>query len=229
MTESRPPAGGGSQADGEPWRGTPLPRGRHLIGPDEVRSSQRERLLRAMLECVGSRGYGATTVPQVVALARVGKSAFYEFFDNKLGCFLALCDEEAKDLSRSVSTAAQAPTWRAATAQGTEAYLRWWQERPAFSSAYLVELPFAGPAAIEQRDRRNEPYRHMYRDLGRRARIEEPRLPPMPVRAPDILVAGMLDVIAGEVKAGRGPDLASLAPELTSTTIAMLTGELPAP
>lgn len=205
-----------------------MPRGRHLIAPDEVKSSQRQRLLRAMLECVGAHGYGTTTVPQVVALARVAKSSFYEFFENKLGCFLALCDEEAKDLSRSVSVAAQAPNWRVATAQGTEAYLRWWQDRPAFSSAYLVELPFAGPAAIEQRDRRNEPYRRMYRDLGRRARIEEAGLPPMPARAPDVLVAGILDVVASEVKCGRGHGLASLAPDLTSTTIAMLTGELPA-
>src|SRR2546422_355315 len=33
-----------------------------------------------MLECVGRDGYEATTVPQVVATARVSRNSFYEFF-----------------------------------------------------------------------------------------------------------------------------------------------------
>ena len=33
------------------------------------RESQRARIVRAMLECVGREGYEATTVPQVVATA----------------------------------------------------------------------------------------------------------------------------------------------------------------
>jgi AcrR family transcriptional regulator len=190
-----------------------------------VKSSQRERLLRAMLECVSTCGYAATTVPQVVAAARVAKNAFYEFFDDKLNCFLELCDEEAADLFRVASTGPAAPNWRLRAAQRTEAYLRWWQERPAFSRAYLVELPFAGPPAIEQRERQSEPYRRMYRAVARRARAEEPHLPPMPARAPDILVAGIVDVVARDVRSGRTDSLVARAPELTSATLAILSGE----
>ena len=76
----------------------PLPRGHHGLTPEEVRSSQRERLLRAMLASVAERGYAATTVPQVVADARVSRNSFYALFQDKEGCFIALCDEEAADL-----------------------------------------------------------------------------------------------------------------------------------
>lgn len=194
-----------------------------------VKSSQRERLLRAMLECVSTQGYAGTTVPQVVAAARVAKNSFYEFFDDKLHCFLELCDEEAEDLFRVASTGLSAPNWRARAAQGTEAYLRWWQERPAFSRAYLVELPFAGPEAIEQRERQSEPYRKLYRAVARRARIEEPQLPPIPDSAPDVLVAGITDVVAREVRAGRTETLVTLADSLTCATIAILSGAPAAP
>ena len=56
--------------------GEPLPRGRHKLGAEAVRASQRERLIRAMLETVAERGYEATTVPEVVARARVSRNAF---------------------------------------------------------------------------------------------------------------------------------------------------------
>jgi AcrR family transcriptional regulator len=215
--------------DAQEWRGTPLPRGRHALSRRDVRNSQRERLLRAMLECVGAQGYAATTVPQVVAAARVAKNSFYEFFDDKLSCFLELCDQEAEHLFRVASIGPPAPSWRIRAAHRTEAYLRWWQERPAFSRAYLVELPFAGPEAIEQRERQSEPYRRMYRAVGRRARIEEPHLRPLPAKAPDILVAGIVDAVAREVRGGRTATLVKLAGPLTSVTIAILSGEPPPP
>ncbi len=178
-----------------------------------------------MLECVSTQGYAGTTVPQVVAAARVAKNSFYEFFDDKLQCFLELCDREAEDLFRVASTGLSAPNWRARVAQGNEAYLGWWQERPSFSRAYLVELPFAGPEAIDQRERQSEPYRRLYRAVARQARIEEPHLPPVPGSAPDILVAGITDVVAREVRAGRTETLVTLADSLTRATIAILSGE----
>ena len=82
------------------WRGEPLPRGRHKLAAEAVRNSQRARIVRAMLECVGRDGYEATTVPQVVATARVSRNAFYEFFADKADCFIAACDEAAQELLR---------------------------------------------------------------------------------------------------------------------------------
>jgi AcrR family transcriptional regulator len=53
---------------------------------------QRTRLYGAMIESVAQRGYTATTVAHVIALAGVSRRAFYEQFANKEECFLATYD-----------------------------------------------------------------------------------------------------------------------------------------
>jgi AcrR family transcriptional regulator len=59
---------------------------------EEVASNQRARLYGAMIESVNQRGYPATTVAHVIALAGVSRRAFYEQFRNKEHCFLATYD-----------------------------------------------------------------------------------------------------------------------------------------
>ena len=123
------------------WVGEPLPRGRHKLDPDVVRASQRERLIRAILETVAEQGYEATTVPEVVARARVSRNAFYEFFADKTNCFIAACDEEASELLGVVLESASASSWTDALRQGTRAYLTWWAERPALPETAATSAP----------------------------------------------------------------------------------------
>src|SRR4030081_3803870 len=137
----------------EPWRGEPLPRGRHKLAQGTVRASQRERLLRAIVECVARNGFESTTVPMVVATARVSSNAFYEFFTDKTDCFLAACDTVASDLLAELVALTSEPDWIQATRKGMGVYLRWWQQRPAFARAYLLSLQSAGERAVEQRER----------------------------------------------------------------------------
>ena len=69
-----------------------LPHGPNGMGRDEVARNQRTRLFGAMIESVSRRGYHATTVAHVIALAGVSRRAFYEQFSNKEECFLATYD-----------------------------------------------------------------------------------------------------------------------------------------
>src|SRR5947209_14616197 len=110
------------------WTAEPLPRGRHKLSPAAVRESQRARIVRAMLECVGRDGYEATTVPEVVATARVSRNAFYEFFEDKADCFIAVCDETAQELLGELVELVSEPDWIQAMWRGTRRYLRWWQD-----------------------------------------------------------------------------------------------------
>jgi AcrR family transcriptional regulator len=187
-----------------------------------VKSSQRERLLRAMLDSVDRRGYHATTVSEVVAAARVSTNAFYEFFDDKLACFIALCDEEARGLLGAALEGVDAPTWRETLRRGVVAYLRWWQERPAFSRAYLLELPSAGAPAIEQRSRASQGFADLFNGLAQRARNEEPDLPEPPKLAAELLLVGLTDLVAREVREGRIDRLTEIAPDLEELIAALL-------
>jgi AcrR family transcriptional regulator len=69
-----------------------LPHGPHGLGREAVARHQRARLYGGMAESVYQRGYGATSVAHVIALAGVSRRAFYEQFSNKEDCFLATYD-----------------------------------------------------------------------------------------------------------------------------------------
>jgi AcrR family transcriptional regulator len=198
------------------WTPEPLPRGRHNLSVEQVRASQRARLLEAMLRCVGEKGYAATTVPDVVATARVSRNGFYALFEDKLDCFLTVCDELAAEILGELYAVAAEPDWRVALDKGMTRYLRWWQDRPAFSRAYLVELPSAGPRAWAQRDRRFKDFEVMFDALAARARAQDPSPAARSPLTTRLLVLAITELIAFEVREGRTHRLANLHGDLVA-------------
>jgi AcrR family transcriptional regulator len=205
--------------------GDRLPRGRHNLSREDVLASQRRRIVAAMLDCTADKGYAATTVTDVVSAASVSRNAFYELFDDKQGCFLAACDEAWGALLGALYAQAREPTWIDALKKGMRVYLTWWQEQPWMSDAYLLELPAAGRRAQEQRDRTYRDFARMFEALAARAREEQPELPPLRALAPRILVGGITELVAEEVRAGRLDRLHELEDELTGYVIATLADE----
>jgi AcrR family transcriptional regulator len=63
--------------------------GRHGLSAEEVRASQRDRIMRAMIETVGEHGYHGVRVADVVGRAGVSRKTFYELFGGKDDCFCA--------------------------------------------------------------------------------------------------------------------------------------------
>lgn len=206
-----------------PLAKSPLPRGRHSLSEEEVRASQRERLLEAIVESVGERGYAATAVPAVCSAAHVSRNAFYALFEDKADCFIAACDEHADDLLAVLFAHASAPTWREALRNGMGDYLRFWQERPAFTRAYFAETPAAGERAIERRDHNFAQFRLMFEGMAARARAEEEDLPPLGSLATRMLVLGTTELIGSEARAGRADRLVELHDDLIAHTEAVLT------
>jgi AcrR family transcriptional regulator len=67
---------------------------------------RRSRIANAALALFATRGYNATSVDEIVAAARVSKSAFYEYFTSKEDCFRVLLEQEGGALIHEVLTAA---------------------------------------------------------------------------------------------------------------------------
>lgn len=199
----------------------PLPRGRHGLAPEDVRASQHARLIAAMLKLVAEQGYAATSVAQIAAEARVSPNAFYDFFDNKVACFLAVCDDGGAELLAEM-TRAQHPDWRTAVRHGTETYLTWWRDRPELSHAYFLGLPLAGERAQAQRASMYERFRAMFDGVALRARAEEPGLPPFSPLAARVIVAGITDVVAEEVRQGRVARLTDLGDEISRMVVSLI-------
>src|SRR3954463_12165075 len=87
---------------------TPLPRGRHRLTREEVLQSQRGRMLEAMAHAVLEKGYVHTTVADVLTRARVSRETFYEHFDGKEDCFLAVYDLSVDLLIETIAAAVPA-------------------------------------------------------------------------------------------------------------------------
>ena len=106
----KPSAGGAAKTRGP---GAPTsPAGRRSLyrqlrpgpgrGREEVLANQRSRLRCATIELVAERGYDSTTVGDIVQLAGVSKTSFYEQFSGKDECFIATCDTALRAAASAV-------------------------------------------------------------------------------------------------------------------------------
>jgi AcrR family transcriptional regulator len=135
-------------------RTSALPRGRHAAPREVVWESQRGRLLAAMAEVVGTKGYGPVAVADAIARAGVSRKTFYEHFDNKEECFLAAYDAGVEAMLDAIDAAIRdaAPGGPVAIARaGTARYLETLAANPAFARTFLIEVLAAGPRALERR------------------------------------------------------------------------------
>jgi AcrR family transcriptional regulator len=145
----------------------------------------RQRLLRAMAQAVAEKGYVATSIADIVARARVSRSAFYACFPNKETCFLAGYSEEADRHFELIAAAANQPDWWDQLRAGVRAYVRELELNPRFAKSFLVEILTAGPTAIELRTVVHERYAGLMKDWYERApaALALPALPDQIYRA----------------------------------------------
>src|SRR4051812_3362907 len=129
-----------------------LPRGRHRLSRETVEGSQRERMLRAIVELVAAHGYARTTVGGIAAKAGVSRTTFYEQFEPKEDCFRAAYDAVAGQIVAAIGARASGiEDKREQLGAGIDAYLTWCADNPAAAATFIVEVHTAGPDALEQR------------------------------------------------------------------------------
>jgi AcrR family transcriptional regulator len=129
-----------------------IPAGRHTLLPDEVSARQRERLVRAMGQCVSEQGYTETTLADVVRVARTSRSAFYKHFADKEECFLETYRKMTEvRISESLKAAGDAPEWHEKLDVGIATYFRWMAEHPEVAITTVVEVHSAGRRALAAR------------------------------------------------------------------------------
>jgi AcrR family transcriptional regulator len=195
-----------------------------LTAPLLPRSSQRDRLLDGMARAAATRGYAATSVADVLALAGVSRRTFYEQFADKEDCFLA-----AYDSFVHVATKRAAVAYRAAArprdglAHGLAALLGALAAEPDFARLTVVEVLAAGPQAVARRDAL----------LRRFVRcIETTRTDVQGVVAPPEIVAqaiagGMYELVYARISQGPIERVPELADELLQFAFMLLGAERP--
>ena len=208
--------------EGLPHGGEPLPR-RHALSREDVRESQRGRLLCAALHIVAEKGYHAATIGDVVERAVVSRKTFYQHFQTKDECFLAAYDNAMKVLTEPfpafLESAAQGNDWRGPMQEGIQAFLQKLESQPDAARATFLELHSGGEyGQLWMAGRRL--FADMFRAVNVIAREQNPALP---VREPavfDLLVGGIGELIRGHLLAHGARGLTELRPVLNQAIFA---------
>lgn len=124
--------------------------GNHRQGA-HVSEMQRRRLLRAMVEVAGERGYERATVGQTCKRAGVSRRTFYDLFDDRDDCFLAALDHLEGRIGGEMSPALAEGRWCERVRGALTVLLELFDTEPAVARLCLIETLKAGTGVVERR------------------------------------------------------------------------------
>jgi AcrR family transcriptional regulator len=138
-----------------------------MRGADEDKSNFRQRLLDALEEGIAEDGYPRTTVADIVRRARTSRRTFYEHFDTREACFVALLTDANAEQVRQISAAVDATApWRNQVRQAIEAWISSGESRSSLMLSWIRDVPSLGAAARELQRDAMENFIEMVRMLG---------------------------------------------------------------
>ncbi len=177
--------------------------------------------MRAVISAVADKGYRATTITDIVERARVSRTVMYREFDGKQDCFLAAIETGRELITAHIAQAmAEVTDGSLETVLRTisRAYLQRCAQEPDHTRAWMLELPAAGQAGIELRDRYLDGFAALMKEIDVHYGSGQER--------PDghyvALVGGITELVGREVRAGTQSNLPHLEDTLTEATVAML-------
>lgn len=125
-----------------------------------VAEMQRRRLLLAFTEVLAESGLEGAGVGRVCKRAGVSRRTFYDLFEDREACFLAVLASAVERISGRVLAAytqkartQRAHGWRERTRNALIVLLELFDEDPALARVCLIETLKAGPAVSEYRRR----------------------------------------------------------------------------
>lgn len=199
----------------------PLPAGRHGFTREQVVHNQRERLLAGFAAAVAERGYNAVTITHITKAAKVSRRVFYENFEDKEQCFLAVFDAVAGHIRELIGDAVRAaPDWPHQAIAAAREVLAFLAAEPDLARLCLVESQTAGPVVAA---RFHDSVRELVPPLerGRGERRGERELPPT---TEDSTIGALVSLAARKVAAGEAEHLGELLPDLTEFILAPYLG-----
>lgn len=173
--------------------------------------NQRGRLQGAMVEAVARHGFADTTLRELVTLAGVSKSTFYEHFENKEDCFLSTLDYIALEVGRRTDNAFDRPgDLRERMTAGVTTLLTVIAEEQAAASLVTVESLTLGAAAVPHRDRAAEHFQELIGRVFEESNSAQP-ISTLTVRG---IIAGIRNTAYHHLREGRGGELPAAAPAI---------------
>lgn len=172
--------------------------------------SQRERIMRAVAQLAGERGYAKLSVPAISGGAGVSNQTFYREFTGKQEAFLSAFEALAEVVGEHAKAAfAKQPEWVTGLEHALGAVLTFIARNPVLARFAFFELAAAGPAGRDASELATQ--RAM-------AFLDPEFLPSGATPLSEVVIeaigGGIWMIVQGEIIHGRVEPLPQLVPEL---------------
>jgi AcrR family transcriptional regulator len=118
----------------------------------QIGEVQRARMLTAAVDVVAELGYPGMSVARVTTRAGVSRRTFYDLFEDREDCFLAVFDVAVARATRVARDAAVGErAWRGQVRAGLAALLQFIGDEPVLSGLVIVDALGAGPNILQRR------------------------------------------------------------------------------
>ena len=120
----------------------------------QVSEMQRARLLSAAVVSVEELGWSGASVAHITARARVSRRTFYDLFENREDCLLAVLDEVVGRVERELTEACLSGlSWRERVRTGLWMILCFLDREPVLARVCVVQALQGGPRVLVRRER----------------------------------------------------------------------------
>lgn len=188
---------------------------------DADRGDFRRRLLAALEVSIAEDGYVKTTVATIVRRARTSRRTFYEHFDSKEACFVALLSDANAAQIRQISDAVDpSAPWQKQVRQAIEAWISSGEARSALMVSWIRDVPALGAAARGLQRDAMESFIDMVGALGATDEFRAAGIGPVSRRRIIMLLGGLRELTAITVE--EGGRMSDVTDEAVDASIALL-------
>jgi AcrR family transcriptional regulator len=180
-----------------------------------------------MAASIVEKGYRDTTVADVVRLARTSRRSFYEHFEDRDGCFLALFDATNDVMMEEIAAAVEPEqALDEQVDRAIDAYIANVSKQPALYASFVRELPGLGQAGAERGLATLERFAALLVALVESSREAQPNLAagPLTMDTAIIIVGGLRELAVLSLQRGR--DVRQLRASASAAVKAILAGTL---
>jgi AcrR family transcriptional regulator len=166
----------------------------------------RERLIAAMATSIEEKGYRETTVADVVRIARTSRRTFYEHFEDREACFLALFDATNNaTMERIAATVQPDRPPEDQVDEALQAYIDSVMAHPALYQSFVRELPALGQAGADRQLGVIERFAKLLVDLVESGRSAQPDVlaRPLTMDTAIMIVGGLRELAVVALQQGR--------------------------
>ncbi|OYN79051.1 TetR/AcrR family transcriptional regulator [Mycolicibacterium sphagni] len=188
---------------------------------DRLHPNPRQRLIDALAASITDVGYSATTVADIVRLARTSRRTFYEYFTDREACLVALLTDTNRRAVETISGAVD-PTapWETQIRQAVQAWVANAESRPAVMLSWIRDVPALGMAARELQREVTESFIAMVRTLSDTEELRAAGIPMVSRQRALMLIGGLRELTAVTVESGGR--MSDVTDEAVDAAIALL-------